>query len=163
MKPYIAACILLVLSSFCYQPPDGWTPAKEKQIFDFFYRSADSLFASESQKKTFALCVVSEIKKLHPEGIPKNSSKSMEEGAVIGRKCAESVKITFAGWTPQMIELLKKRIVAGERFKDLDDEAKNKIADCLIDKIKTTYPDGVKEKIPDAVLEDILSDCYKSL
>lgn len=139
--------MILVSSSIAFSvKQQGWTKSQEKLFYDRVYNMSSIFNFSPEQRKEYCNCSLNEFKKYYPNGIRGVSQEQASKtGKQVGDKCFTYVKTVSIAWNAQSEKVLKNYIINLDPLKSLPLVNRQRFADCVLEKLKTKYPDGIKE------------------
>jgi hypothetical protein len=151
------------LASSSISKQDGWNEEAEKSVTTTLTKSADSLGLSNEDKNLYADYILKNLKVKYPNGIQSVNSDSLRKTSYnLGRKAAEDLNLTMR-WTPFIVSVFRKKLLKMEGMELLEEAKRIELANCIIEKVKIEYPEGLNFISSDSVLNPIIQECVTSL
>lgn len=155
--------ISLLLSNYSFsQQTRGWSKETEKLYFDSFAKLNSNLDISATEKFNLSKCCVEQLKKMYPNGMSNvKESTAREAGKKVFGICSSSIKNYKMGWSKQTEDEMRYYVFNLSTIKNRSTAEKNIISNCIIEKLKKAYPQGI-DNISNEVAQKIQQECFKN-
>lgn len=143
----------------CNRSNDKWT-----HIRAGLHAEADSLMNDDSTKNKWCSCILDQFKRNYPDGessVPYDSLHTLS--FKYGSKCHSGLKVTLKGWSPLILSTFKKALLRSPLVKSISEQYQEPFCECYIQELKKKYPNGVNEKIPEEVGNEISAKCVQTV
>ncbi len=169
---YVCFCILLMLFTCCTSVEKGnvWTYAYEEKLYKQLDEQAKTVFPVKEKRRALLEYVIKRYKEELPNGMESISSDSLQQLSVkIGAEYSslkaenEDAGMTTIkrAWTKDL-ELNFKKVMSGKLVKN-NFRFSDEMCNCVIKKLKLTYPDSAIFPFPKDILQKVSVDCYQQL
>ncbi len=150
----IGGVLSLVFAVVKYQTSKN----KEKELYQALYESSKRLTDDESQRIAFAKCVLESAKARNGntiEGLNFERADSLTQS--IAADCGKT--ITKIAWTKEVDQRILMKVKSLDELKGARSDIKDKYAQCVLSKLKAKYPKGIRDQVPQDVMDAIYIDC----
>lgn len=150
----IGGVFSLALTIFKYQSSKN----KEKELYQALYESSKRLTDDESQRVAFANCVLESAKSKNGNTIDGLNLEHPDSLTLsIAADCGKA--ITKIKWTKEVDQRILMKVKSMDELKGARSDIKDKYAKCILSKLKTKYPQGIKGQVPQHEMDAIYMDC----
>jgi hypothetical protein len=142
-----------------------WSKTDEVMMTVKIFNLGKTFGLTDEQAYEFTVCAITKFKVSLPNPNTQSVSgvSAKEIGRRIGLECMAKYQLNMK-WTKDSEDLIRRYFdsKSDTDMKMFSIDAKNKLVDCVIDKLKTKYPNGFT-KIPEAEAEIIGKECAESV
>lgn len=160
----LTSCLIITSQIKAQKTVSVWTKKYEQGIYDQYYSLAKDKINDEFTRQQFSLCCVEKTKELLPNGIESVSNDDLNKiSSKIINSCATEIKdkLIFKKWTPEIEKYLKEMFVNNDST--LNISYRTQMGNCMVEKLKIIYPDGLNGSVPDDVAVDLSKSCAREL
>ncbi|MBS1524375.1 MAG: hypothetical protein JST19_01930 [Bacteroidetes bacterium] len=149
----------------CTSAPKPWDNQYTKRLHDSLNNAFKKQLTNEKQRDTLVGCVVEKFKQALPNGL---ESVPADSSAHLSYKftgdCVIKIKRVQGSvqWTAKGEEGLRKDFLSGLSTK-IPLDARNKLCDCFIAKLKIRYPQRIQLPFPDSVINTAALECANEI
>ncbi|QNR86746.1 hypothetical protein H9N25_10355 [Pedobacter riviphilus] len=151
--------LFLIGISFCASAQ--WSKKQEVQFTVQIFNLGKTIGLSDSQATDYTICCIEKFKVKMPDPSKVSPDQAKVIGKEIGAICLENMTLNFK-WTEASEDFVKNYFNSQKELSVLSKEARDKFNSCVIQKLKTRYPNGFS-KLPEDVASEIGKKCIESV